>query len=220
MQGFNSQASLLPQGSGQIVAMSGGALTSPLGLANAQQFVAKKDILIQLSASVKDAKDLTQYYDSLKTDSAKYTLLKTEILQKVAAAGLLSSIQVEPENTISSTHFNDIYSVKMLFKNLKERGITLDNIDIRMKADELEIVFHSDPDAAAAPAAAPAAPAVPPAEAPASATAPAAPPAVPPAAPAAPPAAATLASAAAAAPGGLIAEKKRTTRIGFATPKI
>ena len=183
MQGFNPQASLLPQGSGPIVAMSGGgALTSPLGLANAQQFVANKDILSQLSASVKDAKDLTKYYDSLKTDSAKYTLLKTEILQKVAGAGLLSSIQVEPENTISSTHFNDTYSVKMLFKNLKERGITLDNIDIRMKADELEIVFHSDPDTAAGAAVPPAA-----------AAAPAAPPAT-------PSAAATLSQAAAAAP--------------------
>ncbi len=196
MQGFNPQASLLPQGSGQIVAMSGGGgLTSPLGLANAQQFVAKKDILSQLSASVKDAKDLTQYYDSLKTDSAKYTLLKTEILQKVAAAGLLSSIQVEPENTISSTHLNDTYSVKMLFKNLKERGITLDNIDIRMKADELEIVFHSDPDAAAGAAV----PAVPPA-APAASAPPAAP-AAPAAAPVVPPATApaTLPQAAAAA---------------------
>ena len=213
MQGFNHQASLLPQGSGPIVAMSGGALTSPLGLANAEQFVAKKDILSQLSASVKDAKDLTKYYESLKTDSAKYTLLKTEILKKVAAAGLLSSIQVEPENTISSTHFNDTYSVKMLFKNLKERGITLDNIDIRMKADELEIVFHSDPDTTAAAPAAEAAAA--PAAAPASATAPATAPAAATAPATAP---ATLAEAAAAAPGGLVPEKKRTTRVGFPPP--
>lgn len=212
MQGFNPQASLLPQGSGSIVPMSGGGLTSPLGLANAEQFIARKDVLGQLSDTIKalasDA-ELKQYYESLKADSANYNALKSEFLQKVAAAGLLSSISVEPENTISSTHFNDIYSVKMLFKNLKERGITLDNIDIRMKADELEIVFHSDPDAAAAPPAAPAA----------SAAAPAAP-ATPPAAPATPPAApaATLAAAAAAAPGGLIPERKRTTRVGFATP--
>lgn len=149
MQGFNPQASLLPQGSGPIVPMSGGGLTSPLGLANAEQFIAKKDILGQLSDTIKAFKsddELKQYYESLKADPAKYNALKSEFLQKVAAAGLLSSIRVEPENTISSTHFNDTYSVKMLFKNLKERGITIDNIDIRVKADELEIVFHSDPD--------------------------------------------------------------------------
>jgi hypothetical protein len=194
--------------------MSGGGLTSPLGLANAEQFIARKDVLGQLSDTIKalasDA-ELKQYYESLKADSANYNALKSEFLQKVAAAGLLSSISVEPENTISSTHFNDTYSVKMLFKNLKERGITIDNVDIRVKADELEIVFHSDPDTTA-PAAAAGVPAAAAAGVPAVAAAAG----VPAAAAAAP--AATLAAAAAAAPGGLTPERKRTIRRGLPVP--
>jgi len=179
--------------------MSGGGLTSPLGLANAEQFVAKKEILRQLSGIIKELKSddaLQAYYESLKADSTKYNALKSELLQKMAAAGLLSSILVEPENTISSTHLNDIYSVKMLFKNLKERGITLDNVDIRIKADELEVVFHSDPDASAVPDV----PDVPAAVVPAAVV-----PVVPVVAAAVVPVAATLAAAAATAPRGLAA---------------
>ena len=151
MQGFNPQASLLPQGSGTIQPMSGGG-GAPFGFANAEQFEAQKSVLIQLSDSIKAAKDLKAFYEVLKTNPQKYSDCKQEMLTKVMAAGILSSIKVEPDNTISKSHFNDIYYVRLLFKNLMERNITIDDIDIRFTADDLEIVLHSTTDQVEAPA--------------------------------------------------------------------
>lgn len=145
MQGFNPQASLLPQGSGTIQPMSGGG-GAPFGFANAEQFEAQKSVLVQLSDSVKAAKDLKVFYEALKTNPQTYSDCKQEILTKVMAAGILSSIKVESDNTISKSHFNDIYNVRLLFKNLMERNITIDDIDIRFTADDLEIVLHSTTD--------------------------------------------------------------------------
>jgi len=147
MQGFNPQASLLPQGSGTIQPMSGGG-GAPFGFANAEQFEAQKSVLVQLSDSVKAAKDLKVFYEALKTNPQTYSDCKQEILTKVMAAGILSSIKVESDNTISKSHFNDIYNVRLLFKNLMERNITIDDIDIRFTADDLEIVLHSTTDQA------------------------------------------------------------------------
>jgi len=150
MEGFNSEASLLPQGSGTIRAMSGGAITAPLGLATVALFEARRPILDQLSDTIKNGGDSKTFYETLKADEI-LSAVKMEILLKVAAAGLISSIRVEPENTISSTHFNELYSIKLLFDNLKERSLTMEDISIRFTdSDELEIVIHSTAAAAAA----------------------------------------------------------------------
>jgi hypothetical protein len=142
MQGFSPHVSLLPQGSGTITAMSGGG-SAPLGLTNYNQFESQKSIIIQLSETANKAtttkETLQTFYDSLK-DSDQYSKFKMEILQKVASAGILSSIKVAPDTT---THLKDTYSIRNLFENLKERSITIDNIDIRLTSEDLEIEIHS-----------------------------------------------------------------------------
>ena len=142
MQGFSPHVSLLPQGSGTITAMSGGG-SAPLGLTNYNQFESQKSIIIQLSEAANNAtttkETLQGFYESLK-DSDQYSKFKMEILQIVASAGILSSIKVAPDTT---THLKDTYSIRNLFENLKERSITIDNIDIRLTSEDLEIEIHS-----------------------------------------------------------------------------
>ena len=83
MQGFNPHASMLPQGSGTIQAMSGGG-TSPFGFATYAQFEAQKSVLIQVSSSAKAAEgDFKAFYESLKTDSQTYSKCKMEINEMV-----------------------------------------------------------------------------------------------------------------------------------------
>ena len=140
MQGYNPQVSLLPQGSGTIQPMSGGgALTKPLGLTS-EQFKAHKGLIDPLSVMATGEADSDILYARLKDDET-YLKFKAEILMKVAEAGVLSSIEISPDNIINANHFKETSSIQMLFDNLKRRDITMNQIDIRLNPDTDELTI-------------------------------------------------------------------------------
>jgi hypothetical protein len=131
---------LPPEGGGTIQPMrGGGALTKPLGL-TPEQFKAHKGLIDPLSVMATGEAESDTLYGRLKDDET-YLKFKAEILMKVAEAGILSSIEISPDNIIDGNHFKETSSIQMLFDNLKQRNITMDQIDIRLNPDTDELII-------------------------------------------------------------------------------
>ncbi len=81
------------------------------------------------------------YYTQMISNNDLYDTFKAEILTKVVEAGVLSSIEVSPDNIINSNHFKETSSIKLLFDNLQGRNIRMEQIEIRLNPNTDELII-------------------------------------------------------------------------------